>query len=458
MCSQVKEVYRQYAVVKSVALLRDPAAHFARGLAFVEFHSSEYAQYALQRTNGMALGGADMAVGGDNTVSVSFARVDVMQTLLKKVPNHNAILCAIAAFVNYWDTFLFQANQPGAALAVNPLVAQALQAAQWSANNGYSTVSPPAAAPPLPPQPYAYPNAIPAYAPYPDSVYPGAAAALEQQPYYAPAIPQVPRFPPNFEDNGGSYVFQSKSGYFLEPTTDFYYDPKNKRYLCGRDGSYYTYDAKCNPPFRPFYPPVPSAPYDPTPPATSPGVAAAAADQTAAVQAASQLVTAGVKVKLTSGAAAGKTGVGFGFGLSVNKKAKLDIAKWGALQQEEDEVPDATAASKSCVKTAQPEAAKKDDPMVVSAPPTVIAAVPALPAAPSPVQPTAAQAPPPPPPPAPPAAALPSVSTSVSTPAGPPVCLICQRQFPSVEVLRRHEKESKLHADNLMKLGVQQPQ
>ena len=78
-------MYRQFAVVKSVTLMRDPASHFAKGLAFVEFHTVEYAQYALQRTNGMAFGGADMAVGGDNSVTVSFARVDVMQTLLKKV-------------------------------------------------------------------------------------------------------------------------------------------------------------------------------------------------------------------------------------------------------------------------------------------------------------------------------------------------------------------------------------
>jgi hypothetical protein len=38
------------------------------------------------------------------------------------------------------------------------------------------------------------------------------------------------------------------------------------------------------------------------------------------------------------------------------------------------------------------------------------------------------------------------------------VCLICQRQFPSVEVLRRHEQESKLHADNLAKLAAGQRQ
>jgi hypothetical protein len=46
-----------------------------------------------------------------------------------------------------------------------------------------------------------------------------------------------------------------------------------------------------------------------------------------------------------------------------------------------------------------------------------------------------------------------------SQPTGPmpspvstaPVCLLCQRQFPSMEVLARHERESKLHAENLAK-------
>lgn len=71
--------------MKSVTLLRDPATHFARGMAFVEFHTPEHAHYALQRTNGMALGAADMAVGGDTTIAVAFARLDVMQTLLSKV-------------------------------------------------------------------------------------------------------------------------------------------------------------------------------------------------------------------------------------------------------------------------------------------------------------------------------------------------------------------------------------
>ena len=82
---QIQELYRQYALVKSVTLIRDPATHYAKGLAFVEFHSPEFAQFALQHTNGMSFGGADMAVGGDNSISVAFAKRDIMQTLIQKV-------------------------------------------------------------------------------------------------------------------------------------------------------------------------------------------------------------------------------------------------------------------------------------------------------------------------------------------------------------------------------------
>ena len=37
-------------------------------------------------------------------------------------------------------------------------------------------------------------------------------------------------------------------------------------------------------------------------------------------------------------------------------------------------------------------------------------------------------------------------------------CLLCQRQFLNFEQLQRHERESKLHKDNLLKLQQQQQQ
>jgi hypothetical protein len=359
---------------------------------------------------------------------------------------------------------------------VNPLVAQALQAAQWSANNGYSTVTAPVNAPPQPPAPLAYPGSIPAYAQFPDTAFAGHTAIFEQPLQYppVPAIPQVQtRFPPNFEDNGGSYVYQAKSGYFLEPTTDFYYDPKNKRYFCGRDGCYYTHDAARSPPYQLFCPPLPSIPYAlAAPPSSSatPALGTSSAELATAGQTTVQTTGAGIKVKVTS-TAAGKsgTGLGFGFGLPVNKKAKLDIAKWGALQQDDEAVPDTAAASKIASKANPPGEAKKAVPgaavpteapvAAIPVPVVGVPVAPAPPAAPRVMQPVVTQAPPPPPAiPAMPVVALPSAPSAPSASAGPPVCLICQRQFPSVEVLRRHEKESKLHADNLAKLAAGQPQ
>ena len=75
--------------------MRDPAANYSRGVAFVEFHSIEYAAYAVQCTNGMSFGPADMAVGGDNILHVSFAKIDIMQKLLKKVRNTTIYTCYI---------------------------------------------------------------------------------------------------------------------------------------------------------------------------------------------------------------------------------------------------------------------------------------------------------------------------------------------------------------------------
>lgn len=81
----MNEVFRQFALVKHVSLIRDPAAHYSKGLAFVEFFSPEHAQYALQCTNGLALNTRDMAVSGDTVLQVTFAKESVMHAMLRKV-------------------------------------------------------------------------------------------------------------------------------------------------------------------------------------------------------------------------------------------------------------------------------------------------------------------------------------------------------------------------------------
>ena len=83
---QLNEVFRQYAQVKTVVLIRDPATNFSRGLAYIEFHSIDHATYALQNTNNMLLGGGDVSIASSSAaLKVAFARESTMRQLIQKV-------------------------------------------------------------------------------------------------------------------------------------------------------------------------------------------------------------------------------------------------------------------------------------------------------------------------------------------------------------------------------------
>ena len=45
------ELFRQFAVVKSVNLLRDGVSGFSKGAAFVEFYTVEHAMHTIQQTS-----------------------------------------------------------------------------------------------------------------------------------------------------------------------------------------------------------------------------------------------------------------------------------------------------------------------------------------------------------------------------------------------------------------------
>ena len=181
--------------------------------------------------------------------------------------------------------------------------------------------------------------------------------------------------------------------------------------------------------------------------------------------------------------------VGFGFGSTGMKKAKLDIAKWGALQDDEDDVveekgkarmaqkglevrineikkKEVSSQGDGCSSLTQQEGQREREQLHTLHNPTDIAVgvVPPplppsqLPAPPSATSTVAAAAttttshsllptPSPPPPP--------STTTIAAANAKAPICLLCQRQFQSFEMLQRHERESKLHAENLRKLQQQ---
>ena len=280
--------------------------------------------------------------------------------------------------------FVIQSLQPGNALAVNPLVAAALQAAQWSANNGYSTSSIPmnsTTAAPTASNPAVVPssqhqlsssvlstaynnNSSSSSTPYPDlppgteayhsyaTNLPATTTSITTQ-YYNPDSanpfpPLLMRWPPNFDTNGGAYVFQSKTGFFLEPSSEFYYDPKNKRYFCGKNGMYYTYDVGFDPPFRIFHPPAPTTTTTASDGAAqqllqqggtstgsgATGTGSSATENTATKQSTTTSSTSNssstkVKIGMSLGKTIATAGtVGFGFGSTGMKKAKLVFEVW----------------------------------------------------------------------------------------------------------------------------------
>jgi hypothetical protein len=393
---------------------------------------------------------------------------------------------------------LLQAKQPGNVMAINPLVSAALQAAQWSANNGYGTSIPA----PAPAAPYyhsdvavhnyqqstvAATNTSEAHSFMDHALNPQAQVQSQQQQHPEFVPPPIPTFmwPSHFETNGSAYVYQANSGFFRDAVTDFYYEPKSKLYYSAKLATYFEYDASLSPPFKPYVPVAvvvaaaaaaaaasPAATVSAGAPATTAAPAGAtlepivpvvplavAAPAQSAPAAHPPLAVAPVKMKL------GSAGAGGGFAGGAGKKALKDIAKWGSVQKQfaaEDEDDDDAAATHKdgalelgAKKGA--DTSKENSMTASSAAVTVLpAAAPAgssaqmLATAQSFHQQVAA-------PPAPTAstAAITTTSpnqSSASMPApGPPICVLCQRQFASFEMLGRHERESKLHAENLRK-------
>lgn len=231
---------------------------------------------------------------------------------------------------------------------------------------------------------------------------------------------------------------------------------------------------------------------------TSAVTAGTSAGTSSAPTAAATATAAASSTKVTLGL---KTSVGFGLSSLKNKKVKVDLAKWSALQQDDEEdEPAATGKEKVVSQEGNPSAGKTlstngtgnrvdsnraPEIQVDSKRPledtadaflaefkasTGAISIPAAAAAlPSPVVLKTSAPPPPPLPPCLSSVPVPTTATVVTMQSAAaaavkasdapttkaPVCLLCQRQFPSFEMLQRHEKESKLHADNLKKsLGL----
>lgn len=214
-------------------------------------------------------------------------------------------------------------------------------------------------------------------------------------------------FPLSFELNGGAYLFQPQSGCFYDPVSYFYYCPKSKLYYSSIEGTYYkaSHSASSEVSYDRFIPPLP---FDT--PATSAGTIADAGDATVSRK----------PLVMSLGSKAGGTGGSKQKQPKIVSKVEQDMTKWTERQKELNEQLSAplAAAAATAVTTASSSAlggsgitGSDEEAGVVEL-------------------------------------KIPSVVKANDVIA----CLICRRKFATAEQLIRHEKESKLHEENVLKL------
>ena len=319
------------------------------------------------------------------------------------------------------------------------MAAEVLQSARWSGNNGYAGQLP--TQHPVPPKPSGPPTAL------------GGLLSKAK-----------PAWPPSFETDGGAYVFQAQSGSFLEPKSQFFYCPKSKLYYSCSDGIYYNCLVLQNETaFMRFNPPLPLEPEGTV-------VIDTVDKDTAVLDSASRK-----PVVLSMGFSMGKAkNTGVKIINIASKKATGDMLKWGSLQDHDDEAEKSKIASQGAAKgkgkpsTSIPE--KPSSPEApIFVPPPVIPGIPTGVAAPNSANSSGNFLNIPDPRIAPVFAATSAADaialitgavsaaphTAAAAATGDRVaCLLCRRQFASQEQLIRHERESKLHKDNMM-LAVQ---
>mmetsp|Transcript_37145 Transcript_37145/g.90052 ORF Transcript_37145/g.90052 Transcript_37145/m.90052 type:complete len:552 (-) Transcript_37145:64-1719(-) len=227
---------------------------------------------------------------------------------------------------------------------------------------------------------------------------------------------KVPKeWPPQFDEEPSSFVFDARSGMFWEGESQFFYDPKTKLYYSNRQAVYYRYDSNEKPPFVEFQKVAPSESNqdvtdvvsattldgDITSPSTAPGIKIAIKTKKlkrSSIQAKNDKEPSNQTVKVSSDQV---TSTGTPSSLS---KEKQNIEKWSRQQQLRQKKEDGN------VSPTQEEGATKTKPKVRT------------------------------------------------TAKGEPICLICKRKFPTLAKLQLHEKASQLHKQNLEKLKTEAKQ
>lgn len=248
-----------------------------------------------------------------------------------------------------------------------------------------------------------------------------------------------PQWPPCFETEGGAYVFQAASGYFYEPVSEYYYCPKSKLYYNSDTGAYFRYEPGLNPPFVLFNPPLPLM----TTTTTSTEISAATTESALKPEG-NGVSTAGISRKPVV------MSIGFGGNKGTKPKAAAtapivntatkgvfeNIAKWGSIRDQDDSeksVVESTTTNLAVEKTTSPTLSLSEVAAVTASGSSYSGNANAIKAIVNNTAPVSSNT-------------EPGLSTK-------PVCLLCRRQFNSADQLLRHEKESKLHAENLAKLS-----
>ena len=186
----IANIFRQFAVVKSCVLIMDYSKQMSRGIAYIEFHTVEYAAFCI---DGVKKVGLKVEDGRD--IKLNYASIIYMNKLLT-------------------------AQQQQYQQLMNPMAIAALQAAQWSSSNTFLQQQQ---------QVEAYNTALYNATMKPKSVW-----------------------PPVFETNGGAYVFQAQSGSFFEQISGFYYFPKTKLYYNSSTTEYFVHSPGNDPPFAKY--------------------------------------------------------------------------------------------------------------------------------------------------------------------------------------------------------------
>lgn len=260
--------------------------------------------------------------------------------------------------------------------AGNSIAAAALEQAQWSLANGYSSASASAT--------------VSSTAPLgsrdePTALDADVSAFLSSAVAAAPVRPKK-QWPLPFETGGGSYVYASDLGLYYDGDSAFYYDAQSKVYYSSFTGEYFTCADGSKGAFATFSAFAPPPPSDNTvvsvlqAPGAQPSAPAAAPPTGASVTlslakkkekkalAFGVLGPIATKPKAPVSAAAGATtaaatGVNHASGGLAKRKSAVDIAKWSQLQRaskvnETDDAPSvpsapaATAPSVSAPSTA----------------------------------------------------------------------------------------------------------